>query len=259
MSGHSSGSRPATEKQRNYARSLGLSFPDDISVKDMSALLDTRLNKDKPAKSTHKRMADAFGVAYSEYTGKRALFEAIFEAADDKGPADLCRWFAFRVCRDIEKTNGRPMSASLHSPSLSAVAEQMADNPAVIDSIHDAAETDPFIWWGTFTAPNGRVLQGGSRGTLAYSEAKRLLEDAGLAGANATQSTGPKTSLPKPARSGYTKHDPLRVAQARQQARTRDSEKKPRTAMSAQTRDRLLIAGLVAAGLALILIAPLFR
>lgn len=167
---------PPTEKQIAYAKRLGLRFPSDITIYEISDLLDFAQERDKPPTQDHLRMADAFDVEYTQFIGKRALFNKILAAAIDDGDVELCRWFAFRVCRDIQKHAGRRLLADLTHPALQNVAEQLAADESIVRSIARAAEADPFIWWGSFTTEYGRSVQGGSRSTKAYKAAKAAIE-----------------------------------------------------------------------------------
>ena len=171
---------PATEKQIKYARDLGLKFPQDVTIGEISDLLDRRLSRDKAPSSEHLQMADAFGVEYTDFTGKRDLFGRIVRAADATSTTELCRWFAFRVCRDMQKNEAMPMLADLTDSALYRVAEELAADESVVRSIRRSAETDPFIWWGTFTTDDGRSLTGGSRNTKAYKAAKAAVLEAEL-------------------------------------------------------------------------------
>lgn len=172
--------RPATQRQREYATNLGLTFPDDITLGEMSQLLDSRLEGDRRAKPEHFRWANAFGVSYTRFMGKRALFYAIIDAADESGAQDLCRWFAFRVCRDQQRRAGVPLIKQPDDSALRTIAAALADDERAVRSIERAAETDPFIWWGTFTTDDGRVIEGGSRNTVAYKTAATLIRQEGL-------------------------------------------------------------------------------
>lgn len=172
--------RPATDRQRDYAADLGLSFPDDITLDEMSDLISARLDHDKPPETHHRKWADDFGVTYTQSTGKRALFRAIIEAADARGADQLCRWYAFRVCRDIQRQRGLTLIEDHTDPALERIGAALADDERAVRSIEVAAEDDPFIWWGTFTTDQGTVLTGGSRRTIGYKRAAEQIESEGL-------------------------------------------------------------------------------
>ncbi|MCK5770912.1 hypothetical protein [Algiphilus sp.] len=241
--------RPATDRQRDYATKLGLTFPEDITLGEMSQLLDSRLEGDRRAKPEHFRWANAFGVSYTRFMGKRALFYAIIDAADESGARDLCRWFAFRVCRDQQRRASVPLIKQPDGSALRTIAAALADDERTVRSIERAAETDPFIWWGTFTTDDGRIIEGGSRNTIAYKAAANLIRQEGLLHERPPPDAHPRKpeARPTPAtdNDGWVLDRTARIDRAT--APPKRARRKP-TPVSSETRgrrrDRMIVVGI---------------
>lgn len=166
-----------TQAQLDYARDLGIDIPLEISKEDLSELIGIRTNRDKPPREELKKFAEQYGVFYPDMIGKKSLFNRIFWALKAPGrEVELCAWFAYRVYRSLV---GGSLLAGVQSPfepAIQAVAEKLAAQPKVVESICQYDNGADFIWFGTWTAPDGVFLAGGSKRTVAYEEAVKLLQ-----------------------------------------------------------------------------------
>ncbi|MCI0365024.1 MAG: hypothetical protein L0219_14195 [Phycisphaerales bacterium] len=166
---------PATERQVAYARDLGLQFPDDITVDEMSDLLDCRLSDDKPSTDRHREFALSFGVQCNRYTGKRRLFEQIAMYLQQDGhELDLAAWFVYRVCRNLWKGSDPPGVEGPNSPLIRDIATSVSSDSAAMKSIRRYRGED-LIRFGEWTTPSGYLATGGSTKTIGYRQATSLL------------------------------------------------------------------------------------
>jgi len=188
---------PATERQLSYARDLGLRFPQAITKKEMSDLLDCHLSHDRPASQRHRGFAEWLGVETTRYVGKRALFDQI--AASLKKPGreeDLAAWFVYRVCRHLVRGGkDHPRATGPDSVVVREIAAELVADTSTMRSIR-RYEGRELIWFGQWTAPDGSVHEGGSIRTAAFKCAVSLVgERLGLRRAASTSSVQPVADL----------------------------------------------------------------
>jgi len=95
---------PPTEAQLAYAKDLSISAPENVTKVEISDLISSYLGKDKPSTERHRSFARRYQVECTRFTGKRALFDRIFEVLKEPGrERELVSWFAFRVYRELVK------------------------------------------------------------------------------------------------------------------------------------------------------------
>jgi hypothetical protein len=161
--------QPATERQIEYARDLGLSFPDDISVEAMSDLLDRHLSQDELCPAWLSDYASQIGLYdFSEYVGKLQLFSRITRHLDEQGNVPLAEWFIYHVCRDLARCRwDDPRQSGIPADHVRGLAEQIASDPRVMKSIRRYSPSD-LLHFGDYTDDEGWMHSGASRRTLAY-------------------------------------------------------------------------------------------
>lgn len=168
---------PPTERQLAFAKDLGIDVPPDATSEEMSDLISAQLEKDKPANERHRSIARLFGVRLTRFTGKRQLFERIFNAV--KRPThenDFAAWFTYRVYRHLVRgADNVPINGPDH-PTIKEIAAQLAADEAALSSIR-RYNAEELLWFGQWTAPDGTLYTGGSKRTAAYDKAAALLKE----------------------------------------------------------------------------------
>lgn len=171
------GPNPPSERQLAFAKDLGIDILPDATSEEVSDLISARLEKDKPANERHRSIARLFGVRFTRFTGKRQLFERIFNAV--KRPThenDLAAWFTYRVYRHLVRGDDNvPIEGPDHS-TIKEIAVQLVADPAAFSSIRRYTAQD-LHWFGQWTAPDGTLYTGGSKRTTAYEKAAALLKE----------------------------------------------------------------------------------
>lgn len=168
---------PPTDAQITYAQDLGLEFPPGITKEEMRDLLDRYLSHDKPASDRHRAFARRFGVEFTDYTGKRRLFDRIgYELKKPGRERDLIAWFVYRVNRQLHHGEDAPGVHGPDSPAMREIARLVGNDEAVLDSIRQYEGRD-LIWFGEWTAPDGGLYHGGSDRTIAYERAAALIRE----------------------------------------------------------------------------------
>lgn len=166
---------PPTDSQMAYAKDLGISIPENVTKDEISELISSHLEKDKLATERHRSFAKRYRVECTRFAGKRALFDHIFYALKESGrERELVSWYVFRVYRElVEGAENAPIREP-DDPIIQEIAEQLQNDQPVIKSIRRYEGRD-LIWFGEWTAPDGRVFTGGSNNTIAYKRTSQLL------------------------------------------------------------------------------------
>jgi hypothetical protein len=168
---------PATERQLSYAKDLGISVPSGATKEEVSDLLDVYLEHDKPADARHIGFAERYGVRYTQYSGKKALYNRIHATLSAPGrEKEITAWFVYRVYREL--VEGRE-HVSIDGPEHSVIQDvtaELVQDESVLKSIRRYRGNE-LIWFGEWTAPDGTVHTGGSNKTIAYKRAAVLLRE----------------------------------------------------------------------------------
>ena len=168
---------PATEKQIKYATHLGIKIPNDATKEDLSYLIDIKVNNDKPATDRHKEFAHVYGLEPSKYIGKKALFNYIFNTLSEPGrEKELITWFLFRVYRTLVSGKHNVPITTPTDPALQEISKGIYLDEKIVNSIR-RYYGEQLVFFGEFTADNGRVYTGGSMRTIAYKTACQKLRE----------------------------------------------------------------------------------
>lgn len=166
---------PPTDKQLAYAKDLGINIPPSMIKDEISDAIAAQRGHDKPASEKHRTIAKKYGVESTQYCGKKSLFDRIFTALKADGrEGDLAAWFTYRIYRNLmHGQDGGPVDTPDH-PLIGEIGNDLSKFDNVIQSIKRYDGRD-LIWFGEWTAPDGRTYQGGSDRTIAYKMAAAAL------------------------------------------------------------------------------------
>lgn len=166
---------PATDSQLNYAASLGIFPPQGANKEEVSDMISVKEDRDKPASEHHKKIARGYGVSFTDYIGKKRLFDKIHEVLGTPGrESELAEWFTYRVYRELMKGASNTPITGPDDSAITMIGSQLANDPSVINSMRRYEGRD-LIWFGVWTAPDGWTHTGGSNQTIAYKAAAGLL------------------------------------------------------------------------------------
>ncbi|WP_147273936.1 hypothetical protein [Aeromonas sp. ARM81] len=166
---------PPSDAQIAYAKQLGLALPDKVTQDEVSDLISVKTDSDKPAEPRHKAFASLYGVEFTQYIGKKLLFDKIQAALVEPGrEKEMLSWFTFRVYREVMAGAYDAPIDSPADPVIEAIAEELLQQPDVIKSARRYEGRD-LIWFGQWTSRDGFPHQGGSNRTTAYKAAAALL------------------------------------------------------------------------------------
>lgn len=168
---------PATERQIDYAASMGVEIPQGANISEASDLISFALADDVPAKPETVQVADQFGVERTDYAGEKRLYERIFSELSTPGMEEaLIRWFAFNAYKDRTRARKGGALSGFNDTKLDAIVNQMALNSKVVLSIK---RYNPLglMFFGERTRKDGFVEPGGSIRSEAYKEASKVIDE----------------------------------------------------------------------------------
>lgn len=123
---------PATERQIAYARDLGNPLPDNVSIKDASAIIDKTLSRDSEPNDGLIEFATGKGIFFSLYIGKKSLYNLVFQELDRK---DKIAFTIFSIYRYLSDDRHANMDTSPHKEKFYAFAEETVDDKSFWNSL----------------------------------------------------------------------------------------------------------------------------
>ncbi len=170
-------SEPPTERQLDYAKDLGISIPANATKDDVSDLISLKVDRDKPITARHKKFGKAYGIEFTDYIGKKALFNRIQAALiAPSREKELLSWFTFRVYRELASGADNAPIKGPDDPIIKEIAEELVSEEKIIKSVRRYEGTE-LIWFGEWTSPDGHVHTGGSNRTAAYKQVSSMLKE----------------------------------------------------------------------------------
>ena len=167
---------PATERQIAYARSLGLTFPTDITLSEMSDLIDRQVRGDVPAPEWLLAYVREQGVYASRYTGHGSCHERLFMHLIQEGyEIPFARWFLIHVLRDIRGGYyDNPFDHGFPIDRIDEFAHVLACDETFLKSARRYGG-ERLIHMGEYTGSDGHTSFGGTKRTYAYKAAAELI------------------------------------------------------------------------------------
>jgi TM2 domain-containing membrane protein YozV len=166
-----------TDRQIDYARSLGIYIPFGITRAELSDLIENKNSKDKLASDRHKGFADFYNITYSQYVGKKTLFRKIqYELFGNNKTEDMASWFVFRVYRTLVRGQEDVSITSPDNQIIQEIASDLIKDSKFINSLKRYADSD-LRYFGEFTDSNGTTHFGASKTTNAYKMTAAKLKE----------------------------------------------------------------------------------
>ncbi len=175
---------PASERQIAYAMGVGLTFPPDITMHEMSDLLTVYEHerdygeRDELAPIRLRQWAEDLGISTTKYAGKIALFSQVMARLNEPGKEkQLALWFTYLVVRDCQRAYWyHPADSGIDHDTVRSIAKELAQDNQVIRSIK-RYEGWELISFGQNADDNGWLHGGGSKRTIAYGATRRLIKE----------------------------------------------------------------------------------
>lgn len=184
---------PATEAQLAYLQSLEARWPEGVTLREASDLIENAKRQRSPGNDLDRRIAAHFRVETTRFTCKASIYWRIVRELEGR-PEDLARFYAYRVYRSSlgEARNGKIEDPG-HAAFRTIAADMLAD-PKVERSLKRAAGSAScgFRWFGERRGSGGMILVGESDRTEAYKFVSDALARHGLNGPIARSKPAPE-------------------------------------------------------------------
>ena len=168
---------PPTERQIDYAQSLGIKIPQDTTKDELSDLISIAVDKDKPSEIRYVNFANIYGIECTRYATKKSIYYKIQNELIKPGNEfNMISWFAFRVHRSLVSGKINPEFDDPRNSIFTSTAQELISNEQVIKSIRRYVGRD-LIWFGEWTSPSGNLMSGGSTQTNAYKSVSKILKE----------------------------------------------------------------------------------
>lgn len=165
---------PASEKQLAYLKDLTKnSVPSHLSLKDASALISRITEHDHIPNPQLLEFATQMHIEVSFFIGKKRLYNTIFS---NLPTIDRIAFFVFCVYRSLSKDfSVSNLNHSVHKRLFYEFADLRKDDTSFLRSMNNYTGAE-LRFFGTKTI-NGLIITGGSKNTIAYTQAKQFLNE----------------------------------------------------------------------------------
>lgn len=160
-----------TERQLDYAKSLGLIIPNASTKEDVSALISKRVDRDSTPNPGLLEFATNKRIFLSNYIGKTALYEQVFSRLVDK---DKIAFFAFSIYRYISDDRHANLDTHSGKALFYEFADSVISDESFMKSMNRYNGSD-LKFFGEFTTSDGWTHTGGSVDSLAFKQARGFL------------------------------------------------------------------------------------
>lgn len=168
---------PATISQIAFAGRLGIDLPDDCDVDEASSLISNALEKDVVASDELFKIANTYKLYTTRFSGEKDIYDRLLPWLSRPGSEQkLTEWFVYNLYRDKIKHRN---DISLEDPDdhkVWSIARELHKDERVIKSIKRYEGID-LLGFGFVDLPDERMTSGGSRNTIAYKAANKLIKE----------------------------------------------------------------------------------
>lgn len=184
---------PATEPQLAYLQSLQVRWPEGVTLREASDLIENAKRQRSPGNDLDRRIAAHFRVETTRFTCKASIYWRIVRELEGS-PEGLARFYAYRVYRS---SLGEARSGKIEDPGhavFRTIAADVLADPKVERSLKRAAASAScgFRWFGERRGSDGMILVGESDRTEVYKFVSDALARRGLNGPTARAKPAPE-------------------------------------------------------------------
>ena len=163
-----------TDRQINYANSLGVVIPNDACQYDVSALISRAVDSDSEPNQGLIEFAENQGLLFSKYIGKKSLYDLIF---NNLPLIDKIAFFCFSIYRYLSDDRHSNLDTSPHREIFYSFANQFEQDKKFVSSLAKYEGSD-LRYFGTLKIRENNftnTLNGGSVNTSAYKITSEFL------------------------------------------------------------------------------------
>lgn len=187
---------PPSERQISYAQSLGIIITDDMCAEDVSCLISSQTSDTQPPKQGLIDFADARKIVFSNYIGKKRLYNYVFSGLPE---IDRVAFFIFSIYRHLSDDRESNLDKSYYRKYFYEFAYTYVNEDKFRKSLFENYSGEDLRFFGTLTVRDAEYehsYYGGSTQTYAFKCAKQYLIENGLVPADVKNSKVLRTSRP---------------------------------------------------------------
>lgn len=166
---------PASERQIQALKQHNHHIPNNICKYDASAIISKNMDNDSTPNPELFAYATEQKIMVSYYTGKKALYNIIFEELELN---DKIAFFAFCLYRFLSNDRNSNLNHSPYKDIFYEFSKQMCENASFLNSLNRHKGKD-LRYWGKIKV-NGKICTGKSTDTIAYKETYEYLKQKNL-------------------------------------------------------------------------------
>ena len=171
---------PPSERQVNYAQSLGIIVTNDMCKEDVSCLISRKTDDRSDPKPGLLQFADNHNIVFSNFIGKKTLYNIVFYNLPD---LDKCAFFIFSVYRYLSDDRESNLDLSPYKNIFYEFANTYCTDKKFLKSMVEKYIGADLRFFGDLTVDKfgkSETYTGGTIKSYAYKAAKQYLIDAGL-------------------------------------------------------------------------------
>ncbi|WP_302812268.1 hypothetical protein [Phascolarctobacterium faecium] len=169
--------QPPSDKQIDLAKSLGYVISPEMTAMDLQAIISQKLDRDSaPPKAGLMEFADEKDIVFSNYTGKKAMYNLVFAKLSE---IDKLAFFIFCVYRHLSNDRESNLNKSPYKNFFYEFAADALSDRKMVSSLINNYSGEDMRFFGTIRTGNSEYY-GGSTKTTIFKSAKQYLIDSGL-------------------------------------------------------------------------------
>jgi len=165
--------RLPTENQIRYAKDLNINITEGLTIDDVSALIDKKVNKDIDPKTGIIDFANERKLGFSIYIGEMSLYNLVFDCLEG---VDRIAFFILSIYKWVADDNQTNLNKHIHRNRIYQFATALKDDEQFLRSMNKYSGQD-LLYFGDMTQGNGVIVANGySRNTIAYKKVAEYLK-----------------------------------------------------------------------------------
>lgn len=168
--------RPATAMEREYAAKMNIFLPEDATMSDARALIDTELDNDEKASDELLSYARNKGMLCSDYIGNKALHNQLF---DNLSIEDKTSFFCFCLYKFYIDRSNEDLSTHSKKELFEAFGEKFSKDVYFQASLEDYLGEELVAFGKSKKIVKGveKTIYGASTYTRAHKEAYKYIQN----------------------------------------------------------------------------------
>lgn len=166
--------RLPTENQLRYAKDLHIKITEGLTIDDVSALIDKKVNNDIDPKAGIIDFANERELGFSKYIGEMSLYNLVFDCLEG---VDRIAFFIMSIYKWVADDNQSNLNIHIHRVKFYQFATTLKVDEQFLKSMNKYSGQD-LLYFGDMTQSNGVIVANGySRNTIAYKKVADYLKN----------------------------------------------------------------------------------